>query len=57
MPRSTVWCVSSLRSTTSAGSSSWSRCSDDASLSSSAWVRGLTAMPSTAGRRLDGGDA
>ena len=53
---SSVWWVSSLRSTTSAGSSAWRRCSDDASLSSSAWVRGLTAMLSTARRRLAGGD-
>ena len=48
MPRSTVWWVSSLRSITSAGSSAWRRWRAEASLSSSAWVRGFTAMPSTA---------
>ena len=47
VPRSTVWWVSSSRSTTSAGSSSWRRCSALASLSSSAWVLATTAVAST----------
>ena len=40
-PRSTVWPVSSLRSTTSAGSSASSRCRAPDSLSSSDWVTGF----------------
>ena len=47
MPRSRVWWVSSSRSTTSAGSSSTSRCRALASLSSSVWVRATTATAST----------
>ena len=53
VPRSTVWWVSSSRSTTSAGSSSWRRWSALASLSSSACVLATTAVASTGRRLLD----
>ena len=49
VPRSTVWWVSSSRSTTRAGSSSCRRCSALASLSSSACVLATTAVASTGG--------
>ena len=55
MPRSSVWCVSSSRWTWSAGSSSCSRCSALASLSSSADVWAVMATDSTGVGRSSGG--